>query len=368
LPFAFVEGGLGRLDIQELEQTEPGHFAGVALGVHEDYYELIGGTVEADVLLQLQILAAFFTDPGYRSDGLKRLLAAGPDQLKQMSGSPMGVLSRELQPILRDGDSRWVFPTAEQMRSLTMDDVRNAMGRSLASAPIEITIVGQVKVAAAIDAVAKTFGAFPPRADAFSFSDGARQVRFPPAGKSIALHHEGRNDQAAAAAAWPGPDLFSNTRQNWTIALLSKIVEMRLIEEVRETQGGTYVPFGDTWSSRILKGYGYILAGVEPRPEAVDAFFATLDQIERELRGGEISADLLERARKPMLYQLYAAESNNDYWLTELSGIQLEPRNLALLRAALQDVESITKDEVVAAARRYLDLRRRIDIRVVPRR
>ncbi|MEQ1868273.1 MAG: insulinase family protein, partial [Micropepsaceae bacterium] len=62
LPFAFVEGGLGRLEMQELEQTEPGHFAGVSLDLEEDAFRLSGDTVERDVLLQLQVLAAFATD------------------------------------------------------------------------------------------------------------------------------------------------------------------------------------------------------------------------------------------------------------------------------------------------------------------
>ena len=56
LPFAFVEGGLGRLEMQELEQTEPGHFAGVSLDLEEDAFRLSGDTVERDVLLQLQVL------------------------------------------------------------------------------------------------------------------------------------------------------------------------------------------------------------------------------------------------------------------------------------------------------------------------
>ncbi len=367
LPFAFVEGGLGRLDIQELEQTEPGHFAGVNLDVDEDAFQLSGETVERDVLLQLQVLTAFFTDPAYRPDGLRRMQAVGEGQLREQMSTPSGLLSRELPGIVHDGDPRWMSPSVADIDALTMDDIKTAIGRPLAQSPIEVTIVGHVSVQGAVDAVAKTFGALPPRDGAFAYPDGARNVRFPATRKRVELRHEGRNDQAAVAAAWPGPDLLSDTRRERVIEILNEIIQLRLLDEVREAQGGTYVPFGTYWSSKTLKGYGYIVAGVEPKPDAVDMFFTTLEKIEKELRDGDISPDLLERARKPVLYQHYAAESTNAYWLGALADIQSDTRNLAQVRSTLDDYESIKKNEIVAAARAFLDDKRRIDIRVLPK-
>ena len=367
LPFAFVEGGLGQLDIQELEQTEPGHFAGVFLDIEEDAFKLSGETVERDVLLQLQVLAAFFADPAYRPDGLRRMQAVAEGQLREQASTASGVLSRQLLGLVHDGDPRWAPASIAEIDALSMNDVKAAIAPSLARAPIEVTIVGHVPVQAAIDAVAKTFGAFAPRQGSWTFPDGAREVRFPASGKHVELRHEGRADQAAVAAAWPGPDLLSDTRRDRVIAILNEIIQLRLIDEVREAQGGTYVPFGTYWASKSLKGYGYMVAGVEPKPEAVELFFTTLEKIEQEMRDGSFSSDVLERARKPLLYQHYAAESTNAYWIGALSDIQSDPRNPARVRSAVSDYESITKEEIAAAARAFLDDKRRVDIRVLPK-
>ena len=367
LPFAFVEGGLGQLDIQELEQTEPGHFAGINLDLDEDLFQLSGETVQRDVLLQLQVLAAFMTDPAYRPDGLRRIVAAGDGQIRGDMSSPMGVLGRALPEIVRGGDPRWAAPSLEEMRALTMDDVRAAMAPSLSTAPIEVTIVGHVKVDDAIDAVAKTFGAFAPRTGTFSFPDGGRDVRFPPKKREIELRHDGRADQAAVAAIWPAPDRFSGTRRERVMEVLSEIVQLRLIDEVREAQGGTYTPFGNAYASPYFDGYGYVLAGVEPKPEQADLFFETLEKIAKELRDGQLSDDLLDRARKPLLYQHYAAESSNAYWIDALQDIQRDPRNVGRVDSALDDYSSITATEVIEAAKTYLDDKRRIDIKVLPK-
>src|SRR5262249_47813894 len=129
LPFAFVEGGLGRLDKQELELTEPGRFAGVNMDIEEDAFELQGQTVQRDLLLQLQIGAAYMTDPAYRSDGLERLQAAGAELTAQLASTPSGVLDRELSANLHDNDARWVYPTPQQMQAITMADVKAAMAQ-----------------------------------------------------------------------------------------------------------------------------------------------------------------------------------------------------------------------------------------------
>ncbi len=367
IPFAFVEGGLGQLEIGELEQTEPGHFAGINFDLDEDVYQLSGDTVERDVLLQLRVLAAYFTDPAYRPDGLRRLQSAGDGQLRAQLASPMGVLAREIPAIVHDGDPRWSPPSLEEMRALTMDDIKAAIVPSLKGAPVEVTIVGHVKVEDAINATAQTFGALPPRPATFKFPDGAREVRFPAKRRTIELRHNGREDQTAVAAAFPGPDVFSDIRRERALAIMNEILQLRLLDEVREKQGGTYVPFGTAYSSQSLKGYGYILAGVEPKPDQVDLFFTTLDELVVELANAPVAKDLLERARKPVLYQHYASESTNSYWIGALQDIQSDPRNLDRVRTIMDDYATITAEEVAAAAKAFLDNKRRVDIRVLPR-
>lgn len=366
LPFAFVEGGLGRLEMGELEQTEPGHFAGINLDLDEDRFQLFGDTVERDVLLQLQVLAAFATDPAYRPDGLRRLQSAIDGQYQEQMSKPMGVLNRELLGLVRGGDGRWASPSPEDIRALTMEDIKSALAPSLAKAPMEVTIVGHVKVADAIEATAKTFGALPARDPSFKPA-GDPVVRFPGKGQSFNFTHQGRKDQAAVASVWPGPDVFPDTRQEQAVAVLSEILQLRLIDEVREAQGGTYTPFGNSFSSTAFDGFGYVFAGVEPKPDAVDLFFDTLGQIARELKEADVSADLLERARKPLLYQLYAAQSTNAYWVETLRDAQSNPATLERARSAIDDIGDVTPKDVRAAAQRFLDDKRRLDIRVQAR-
>src|SRR5262249_38909316 len=156
----------------------------------------------------------------------------------------------------------------EDIRALTMADMKAAIAPSIAKAPIEITIVGNVAVEDAINATAKTFGALPQRGASFPLPEKARAVHCPLKRSTVGLKHGGGEDQAAVGAAWPGADRFSDTRRERAIAILNEVIQLRLIDEVREAQGGTYVPFGTYAASKALPGFGYIVAGVEPKPEA----------------------------------------------------------------------------------------------------
>ena len=129
-------------------------------------YLLGGQTRRDDLETQLQVLAAYVTDPGWRPEAFRP-----PAELRADHGGAAGlhrqrtVLQRDIQGLLHRGDGRWTFPTASQIGGETEDLLKSEMTPSLGSGPIEVTVVGDVTVDKAIDAVANTFGALPKRPD-----------------------------------------------------------------------------------------------------------------------------------------------------------------------------------------------------------
>ncbi|MDZ4867529.1 MAG: insulinase family protein [Alphaproteobacteria bacterium] len=368
LPFGFMEGGLKRLTPDELEEALTGRIVSTGVGLDEEAFEFGGRTNTNDLQLQMQLMAAFATDPAYRTNGIERLQAAAENYIKQYSSSPGRVLSRETPMLLRSGDPRWAFPTLKQMQALKVTDIENTLKPALETAPIEITIVGDINIDTAIAAVGTTFGALKPRAEKLAERPGARTVRFPATAASRKFEHEGRPDQASAYVAWPAPDFFSDPRRARTISLLREIMKVRLTEEFREKQGATYSPSVSTWYSGALPDFGYIAASAETRPELVEGFYATINEIIAELKAGKFDDDVVERARTPLIKSIETDRRSNGFWTGALEDIQTAPHALGTIRSQLSDFEGITKDEIVAAAKTYLDNKRRIEIRVLPKK
>jgi len=350
---AFPQGGVGKLDQEELEQVLSGTVYGVGIGMDDDAYALRGRTRPADFARQMQILAAFATDPGWRPAGWERGRSAASTIHAQFRSTPGGVFGRESGALLHAGDRRWAFPTEEEMRSSNIADLKRILAPALASAPIELVVVGDVTVDEAIHQAAATFGALPPRTP-LAQDPALAEVHFPAPGL-VRLTHEGRADQGMAFIAWPTTDFYADQKLGRTLNLLGQVLQLRLTDEIREKQGTTYSPAAGHSGSDIWKGYGYMAAQIEAPPEKLETFLADAARIARGLAEKPIDADELQRARKPLVENLQRQRaSSNTWWLQILAGIQQRPEIAESIRLSIPQYESITPAELQAAAKRFL--------------
>jgi len=362
-PFVMGEAGLGKMTTEELERATAGRILGAGFSFGEDEFSFAGRTRSEDLQMQMQLLAAFVTDPAWRGDGLARIQQAAENFIRQYGTAPDRVLDRDSGALLRRGDVRWAFPTLAQVQALNMDAFKSAIAPALAQRPIEISIVGDFDMDAAIEAVGATFGALPQRAEA---PQAVRNIAFPAGARApVRLTHEGRADQAGAFIAWPAVD-FSDARKARATRLARLILENRLVEEYREKLAATYSPQTDEELSQVFPGYGYVAATVETPPADIARFFKTVDDITAELREGRFDDDVIERARRPNVDSLKTSERGNGYWIAVLADAQTNPRRFALMRTRISDMEAVTKAEIVAAARATFDNAKAVRIVVTP--
>lgn len=350
---AFTQGALGKLNQEEMEQALSGTVYRVGIGLDDDSFSLQGRTRPADFERQMQILAAYMTDPAWRPAGWERGRSAASTIHAQFRSTPGGVFARDSGMLLRSGDRRWAFPTEEEMRGSSIADLKKVLAPALASAPIELIVVGDVTVDEAIRQAALTFGAIPPRTP--SARDPAlAEIRFPAPGL-VRLTHEGRADQGMAFIAWPTTDFYSDQKLGRTLNLLGQVLQLRLTDEIREKQGTTYSPGAGHSGSDIYKGYGYLAAQIEAPPEKLEPFLADAARIARGLAERPILADELQRARRPLIENLQRLRSSsNTWWLQSIAGIQERPEVSESIRVSIGQYESITPAQLQAAARRYL--------------
>ena len=146
------------------------------------------------------------------------------------------------------------------------------------------------------------------------------------------------------------------------------MIKVRLTDEFREKQGATYSPFASSWASSVIPGFGYISAGSETPPAQVDAFYQTLDRIVKELRDGGFDDDLIVRARKPIVETALKDRKTNNYWANALADAQTQSWTIPAIRSYFDDVNAITKAEIVTAANKFLTDRRRVEVRILPKK
>lgn len=354
---AVIEGGLEQISAEDMERVLADKVYGARFGIAEDAFAFTGATRREHLDTQMQVLAAYVSEPGWRPEAFQRVKTAMATVHDRYETTVGGVVARDLGGLLRGGDPRWSFPTREQIANARLDDLKAQVAPALAQGAIEVVMVGDVSVESATQAVAKTFGALPARpAQAAAVPDTQRQVSFPaPAAEPVIRRHKGRSDQAMGYVAWRTNDFFADPQQARNTSILGEILRLRLIEELREAQGATYSPSVAYAHSFNLPGWGYISASVEIPPERLPAFFDDVARIAADLAARPVSADELARAKQPRLERLERARVTNEYWLSELSGAQADARRQEAARTVIEATRRVTAADVQAAAKAFLD-------------
>lgn len=353
---ALIEGGLKKIGVEDMERVLASKVYGGRFSISDDAYVLSGGTRTGDLPTQLQVLAAYLTEPGWREAAFARIKAAARTVNDQYESTSNGVMARDLPGLIHSGDRRWTFPNREQIAAGRVADVRSAVTPDLASGPVEVVIVGDVTVEQAIQTVAATFGALPQRREAEAVAAAERVVAFPKGAPApVTLTHKGRADQAIGYIAWGTTDYWADPQRARETAVLREIMKLRITDELREAQGVTYAPDVNSQHSQVWTGWGFIAANVEAPPEKLQGFFDDTLKIAQDLRTREVDADELARAKKPRIEAIQRARLTNGYWLGELSGAQVDPRRLDVTREIIPGTEKVTAADVKRAAQGWLN-------------
>ena len=351
---AYIEGGLKQISTQDMERVLNGKVWNAGLGVEDDAFSLSGRTRPEDLDTELQVLAAYATEGGWRQEAFTRIKTYYGTIHDQLESTPGGVMGRDLGGLMHVGDGRWTFPTRQQIAGATLDQLKASVAAPLATDDVEVVIVGDITVDKAIAAVSETFGALPTRTDTPAPA-GARDAPFPaPSATPVIRTHKGRADQASLFMAWKTDDLFSNLQRARNTQILAQVMQLRLTDELREKQGATYSPSASATASVAFNHWGYLAVSLETPPDKIDGVIASIRKIAADLRDKPVTADELDRAKKPRIDQIEKARETNEYWLGTLSGAQTDPRLIDSTRSVLAGLQRVSAADVQKAAKDFL--------------
>jgi zinc protease len=348
-----VLGGTGKLDYPAMQRVLAGKNYRVGFAMGDNVCSFSGETTTSDLPTQLQVLAAYVTDPGFRPEAFEQVRGLVLRQLTQAQSNPQVVFSLNVPSLLHSSDARWAPVTAERVTAAKVDELKGELLPALSQGSIEVTVVGDVTVDQAIEAVAATFGAIPARPAAQAHP--IEGVRFPAGSDTpvVVLHH-GPAEQGVSAIAWPTTDVFSDTRQVAVRQLLADIMSARLFDSVRAAAGAAYSPQTTGSSSTVFKDYGYLLALADVPPAKAPVFYDAVAKIAGDLKNNAVSQDELDRARNPALAKLTQAQQTNGYWTGSLAQAQSDSRFLDLELRRAADLKGVTAADIQQAAAKYL--------------
>jgi zinc protease len=363
---ALPVGGLGKHTTDELQSILAGKSVGFAFGAGEETFVMNAQTTPRDLPLQLQLLAAAVTDPGYRPAGEAQYRRNIENFFAQLTATPDNALSNTLGGIISDGDPRFTMRPKEEYLGLTFARLREAIADRLASGALELAVVGDIDEAQTIELVAGTLGALPARESEFRAYDGNRDRSYTADRSPRTIAHDGAADQAIVRMTWPTRD-DSDPVEVLTLELLERVMRLELNDKLREELGQTYTPSTNASHSRTYPGYGTFTIAAPVDAGQVDAAREAMLETVQALIAAPVDDDTLLRARRPVLESYDNALKTNAGWMNLADRAQSEPERIERFARAKERLSALTAADVQAMAARYLKPEQRLEIVVLPR-
>ncbi|QUL39265.1 pitrilysin family protein [Erythrobacter sp. JK5] len=362
---ALGNGGLGRHSVDELQTVLAGRSVGVRVGSSAEFFTFSGTTTPRDLDLQMQLLTASLTDPGYRREGEERYRRNIANFFANLDATPGRALSNALGAILSDGDPRFSLQDEDAFLARDYGKLRADIGDRFGSGAIELALVGDFDPDAAIAAVAATLGALPEREAEFQRREKARLRSFTANRGLTTLTHGGEADQALVRLTWPTND-DDDFAEELKLTLLARIVRLELTERLREELGQAYSPSAGSSSSSVYPDYGTFRVQASVDVTQVEPTRAAIVDLIEDLRTKPIDPDLIERARKPILESYDNLLKGLGGWMSLTGLAQEKPRRIDRYFAAPDLLKSFTPEDVQAMAVQYLDPAAAVEIHVLP--
>lgn len=344
-------GGMEAHSRTELQRLLAGHHVGLGVELDTTRFLFGGSCAPEDLELQCKLIAAQILHPGYRAEGEMLLRRSLPASYNKMKTTPQGAQSFQGNRIVFGQDARFIIPEQAQVEALTTEQVKAAVSPWLQEGAMEITIVGQFRSEEMLPILEKTFGAMPARrADFTPLTEAERTVRFAPWGQRAFLRYDTALDKTLVSQvryAGDGTDRHRNRR----LQVLASIAREKLFDGLRAELGESYSPVcrlsenSDFTNAAIITTTS---AGVKSNRVKVNT---AMEAILADIGRGQLTQDDVDCALRPIITGAEKARRTIAWWAANLSDAQSNGERLGLMRDQLDDLHSITTEQINEVAR-----------------
>jgi len=215
--------------------------------------------------------------------------------------------------------------------------------------------VGAVSVDSLKPLVEQWLGALPSTGRKETFKDVGMN---PPGGVIEKTVRKGVEPKAQTLAIFTGETTF-DPASRYAMRSLAELLEMKLLENLREALGGTYSVSARGSLTKYPKPEYQFLVNFGSSPDKAELLWKTvLAVIDTVKRDGATPAEL-QKVREQQLRTQEVSLKENSYWVGNIAA-RLEngedPRGLATYTRDY--IEKLSSEQIRDAARRYLDVTR----------
>lgn len=283
-------GGLGEFNSVQLPKLLSGKKVSVSPYIMEKFEGISGSTSPKDIETALQLTYLYFTQPRKDTETFKGLIAQQKGGLANRGNDPNSVFADSVAAILGNYNVRRTGPSIEKINQVSLDRAFEIYKDRFADASdFTFVFVGSFNPAELKPLLEQYLGSLPSSNRKETAKDLGIKI---PAGKIDKKIYKGQEPKASVRLVFSGDYTWSEKHNNQLNAL-AEVLTIKLIERLREDEGGVYGVGARASYTKFPKGRYTFNISFGCAPENVEKLISsTLDEINKIRVNGALAGDI----------------------------------------------------------------------------
>ena len=325
---------------------------------------LNGNTIPKETETLLQLVHLYFTTPKKDKDAFESFRTRQKQLYANLSANPQIYFSSEFQKLMTQNHPRaGGLPKSEDFDKINLDRSIQIYKERFANAgDFTFLFVGSFDEQTIKPLLEKYIGSLPANGVKENFKDlGIR----PPAGKVDKVITKGADPKSVVNIVFTSPVAY-NAADAYALRSLGDVMDIKLVEKLREEKGGVYgvAAFGDI--RKIPAGYSNFTISFPCAPDNVDTLSkAAIDELKKIIKNG-VSPEDLEKIKEQQKRKLEVDLKENLFWMTSIYDAYYLGNNPADILNRQKQTEGLTSKIIQDAAKKYINLNNYIRVVLKP--
>lgn len=343
--------GAGDLSVTDLSKLLSSKKLSVMPYIDERFEGIAGTSSVKDLETALQLTYLYFVSPRVDSVIFNNSISQSASMISNRYNDPANVFQDTIAGVLSNYSVRHTGPTLEKLRSFDMSKALRFYKERFANAgDFTCVFTGSFMVDSLRPLAEKYLASLPATGNRETAYGTGTQI---PEGK---INHEvrkGREDKATVRLVISGNYNYSND-ENIQLQALRDILQFRLIERLREKEGGVYSP-SSTISYRKYPRNRYVFTitfGCAPA-NVEKLINATEEEIAKLRKTGPASGDIIKFKTEAMRQHELQVQ-DNQFWLSYLTDRYQNAEDIMAVEQFAKSLNAVSNASVRATAAKYL--------------
>jgi zinc protease len=361
---AMSRSGVATFDAVELQKKLAGKRVVANLGLGALTEEISAGGSPQDLETIMQLIYLKVTAPRQDEASFNALRAQFLPILANRNNVPEEVFQDTVVLTMQQNHARAQPLTASVLQQADYNKAYEIFTNRFADASdFTFVIVGAVDLDSLKPLVAQWLGALPSTGRTETWRDVGMKS---PTGVITKTVRKGVEPKAQTVVFFTG-DATYDPASRYAMRSMGELLEMKLLENLREALGGTYsVRAGGSLSKAPTPEYQFTIA-FGSAPEMVDSLWNTVLAVIDTVKQMGATPEELQKVREQQLRTQEVSLKENSYWLGNIAARTENGEDLRGLASYSKDfIEKLTSEQIRDAARKYLILERYARFMLLP--